>query len=211
MQTLKGRTAIGFFVLLLFIAGTADAKNLGTFGQTFPIKEVDLRTFIQSRLAALKASGELTRYEQQAKERMALQAYRPKPLELRTEAETRTYFIDPSIQLTRPILNTDGRILVPAGTTVNPFKTVKLSETLIFFDGDSVPQVKWVMKHYPDYHDVKFILTGGDIREAAKRFGRIYFDQMGRLSQKLHIQNVPAVAEQAGLRWKITLIGRNDF
>jgi hypothetical protein len=42
-------------------------------------------------------------------------------------------------------------------------------------------------------------------------FGRIYFDQRGRITQQLHITSVPAIAQQDGKHWKITLIGTKAY
>ena len=94
---------------------------------------------------------------------------------------------------------------------INPFKTVHLNSVMIFFNGDSPSQVKWVEQHYKHYRIVKFILTGGKLQAMAKLFGRIYFDQRGFITQKLHITSVPAIAQQTGLKWKVTLIGTKAF
>ncbi|ALB24378.1 conjugal transfer pilus assembly protein TraW (plasmid) [Piscirickettsia salmonis] len=193
--------------LLMSLIVTAAAKNLGTEGQTFSIKELDFRQFIQQRLMDMKEKGEIRRYAAEAQHRVAKEVYHPPTLPLTQESDSEIYTIDPSIKLTRPITDNMGRILVKAGTIVNPFHTVHLRSVLIFFNGDDAQQVSWVKHHYRDYKWVKFILTGGDIRQAAKLFGRIYYDQYGNITRKLHIKHVPAIAQQDGLKWKITVIG----
>jgi len=198
-------------VLAFMLPFCVMAKDFGTRGQVFPVKEQDFRVFIQNRLHSMQVTGELANYEKQAKARVAKHAYRPTPLKLGMQSDSTTRFVDPTIVLNRDITDQLGRVLVKAGTRVNPFKTVHLRETLIFFNGDDARQVNWVAHHYQEYHWVIFILTGGDIRDAAKRFGRIYFDQYGRLAQKLYIKHVPAVAQQDHLKWKVTTIGTKEF
>lgn len=198
-------------VILMMMPLCTMAKDFGTRGQVFPIKEQDFRVFIQNRLAYMQQHGQLTAYEKAAKKRIAKHAYRPAPLHLGTQSDTEVTYVDPSIVLKRNITDQLGHVLVKAGTKVNPFKTVHLHEVLIFFNGDDATQGNWVLHHYQHYKWVKFILTGGDIRDAAKAFGRIYFDQYGHLTQKLHIKHVPAIAQQQGLKWKITTIGTKEF
>lgn len=206
-------TLLGLLVLGVFLALPieADAKDLGLRGQVFPIKEQDFRAFIKARLSRLNKTGQLEIFERQAKMRVARHAYRPRPLDLTTQSDTQVKYVDPSVVLKRDIVDEHGHVLVHAGTVVNPFKSVHLKEVLIFFNGDEKFEVNWVLHHYRQYHWVKFILTGGDIRDAAKLFGRIYFDQYGRIAKALHITHVPAIAEQSGHKWKITTIGSKEF
>lgn len=198
-------------IAVSFMTPLAYAKVLPTQGQTFEIKEQDFRQFIQQRLAYMQKTGQIKQYEKEAQKRVAQHVYHPPTLPLTTQSDTQTYYIDPSIKLSRPIMDNLGRVLVKAGTVVNPFKTVHLQQVLMFFNGEDKQQVQWVKAHYKQYKWVKFILTGGDIRDAANLFGRIYYDQYGNITQKLHIQHVPAVAEQDGLKWKITVIGSKEF
>ncbi|ALA26641.1 type-F conjugative transfer system protein TraW [Piscirickettsia salmonis] len=198
-------------LMMIFFAVSGFAKNIGTEGQVYPIKELDFRQFIQQRLAQMKEKGEIKRYEAEAQHRVAKEVYHPPTLPLTQKSDSEVYTVDPSIKLTRPITDNMGRILVKAGTVVNPFHTVHLKSVLIFFNGDDAEQVNWVKHHYQQYKWVKFILTGGDIRDAANLFGRIYYDQYGNITRKLHIKHVPAIAQQDGLKWKITVIGSKEL
>ncbi|WHB30614.1 hypothetical protein OPR78_26470 (plasmid) [Citrobacter freundii] len=58
---------------LLLISGVAQAKNLGTWGEMYPIAEQDMLTTIQTRLKAMEASGEMAR-EQEAFKQALLQS-----------------------------------------------------------------------------------------------------------------------------------------
>lgn len=201
----------GFIVLpLILLAHSSPAKNLGPYGAIFPVAEEDIREVIFKRLTAMQVSGELKRHQDKVTARIAKNTLRPKPLGLTVTNHPTTYRVNPSMVVNQDIRLPTGELIAKAGTTINPFTQIHYSKTLIFFNGDDGVQVNWVKRHYQDYAFVKFILTGGDIKEAAKRFGRIYFDQGGLLSRKLEVQHVPAVVVQDGLDWKITEIGIND-
>ncbi|KOO12726.1 conjugal transfer protein TraW, partial [Vibrio xuii] len=52
---------------------------------------------------------------------------------------------------------------------------------------------------------IKWVLTGGSPNAVAERLNsRIYFDQQGDLSKKMHIKAVPSLVEQSGINWKVT-------
>lgn len=198
-------------LLLLMTAFVTYAKDLGNQGQTFAIREMDFHAFINQRLAMLKRTGQIAAYEKAAVKRVAKEVYHPAGLPLSTRTDTTTLMVNPSIRLNRSIADGSGRVLVQAGTVVSPFKTIAYKPVLIFFNGDVPEQVTWVRAHYKRYHWVKFILTGGKLRDMAKIFGRIYFDQGERVAHALHITTVPAIAQQSGLQWKITMIGTKAF
>lgn len=201
----------GFIVLpLILLAQSSPAKNLGHYGAIFPVAEEDIREVIFKRLTEMQSKGELKRHQDKVTARITKNTLRPKPLGLTVTNHPTTYRVNPSMVVNQDIRLPTGQLIAKAGTTINPFTQIHYSKTLIFFNGDDAAQVSWVKRHYQDYAFVKFILTGGDIKEAAKRFGRIYFDQGGLLSRKLEVQHVPAVVVQDGLDWKITEIGVND-
>ena len=195
---------------LSLVAGSTMAANLGNYGDVFPVLEVDIREVIMSRLERLEASGALKHYQEEVQQRVARHIMRPEPLALPTTIEPKSFHVDPTVTVNEDIWAPNGLQVAHAGMKLNPFKHVSFSKTLFFFNGDDKHQVAWVKKHYQDYKHVKFILTGGDIRDGANLFGRIYFDLGGRLTQTLQIKHVPSVVNQDGLLWKIQEIGVND-
>lgn len=195
---------------LCFFASTGFSKNLGNYGEVFPVIEEDIRQVITGRLKAMEASGVLAQHQKIVEARIVKEVVRPKPLALTETTSPKSYYVDPSVVVRRDIFTKEGVLLAKAGTRLNPFERVALTETLFFFNADAPKQMAWVKAHYQDYQFVKFILTGGDVRDTAEILGRIYFDQGGILSQRLQIEHVPAVVTQEGLQWKITEIGVND-
>ena len=109
------------------------------------------------------------------------------------------------MQRARRILDADGKLLVPPGTTVNPLDTVSLSQALLFIDARDTAQVKRASGILDERGGkVKVILTGGSYLDLMRRWKRpVFFDQQGTLTDKLGIRHVPALVTQDGKRLKI--------
>ena len=159
-----------------------------------------------SRLQAKQASGELARIEREFLERsrQAIESPRPVAGLVRTRSP-RTFYFDPSITVPETVRDPDGKVLVAAGTRVNPLDFVALSNHLIFFDArdrDQARQALALRDHYQGR--VHLILTGGSYIDFMKRFDvRVYFDQQGLLVRRLGIRQVPALVTQEGKRLRI--------
>lgn len=67
-------------LILLALSGMVQAKNLGTWGEMYPIAEQDMLTTIQTRLKAMEASGEMAREQEAFKQRVIENTLRPKPV-----------------------------------------------------------------------------------------------------------------------------------
>lgn len=196
--------------LLLSLTGSGLAKNIGNYGQVFPVLEEDIRALIMRRLQHMEATGELAQHQRDIERRISEHIIRPTPLKLPTTTTPKRFHVDPTQMVTHDVFTPNGVLVAKKGTRLNPFEHVAFTKTLFFFDADDKTQVAWVKAHYQDYGHVKFILTGGDIQKAAEIFGRIYFDLNAQLTQKLHITHVPSVVKQEGLRWLVKAIGAND-
>ncbi|WP_233579731.1 type-F conjugative transfer system protein TraW [Legionella septentrionalis] len=189
--------------MTMFFGGlVAYGKNLGNYGQIFPVLEKDIRQILMNRLHEMESSGELEKYRQEVIGRVSKHIVRPSPLNLSTTNSPQTFYVDPTVTINQDIRLPNGVVVAKAGMRLNPFKHVTFSKTLFFFNSDDKHQLSWVKNHYRDYQYVKFILTGGDIREAANALGRVYFDLNGQLTQLLHIKHVPTIVFQQGLLWK---------
>jgi conjugal transfer pilus assembly protein TraW len=195
------------FILILTLSTSLQAKDLGTMGDVYAIREVDLLMFIQSRVVELQKSGQWHAIESDMQKRAINYRDRPSVVAGLTKAtETKSWLFDPSITLGRDITSPDGNRIVPAGTHVNPLTKISLSKALIFFDGDDEAQVKWVMSQTKILQGrTKLILVKGSLLDQEKAFHQpLYFDQSGRLTKRFNIQHVPAIVSQHGLQLKIT-------
>ena len=197
-------------VVLCFISNVGFANDLGNYGTVFPIAEDDIRAVIQAKLHAMEASGELAQRQREVTARVSEHIIRPKPLNLSTTTSPNRFQVDQTVLVNQDIYLPSGALVAKAGTRLNPFDALHFSKTLFFFNGDDKQQVAWVKHHYQEYKYVKFILTGGDIRDAAEQFGRIYFDLDGRLSTLFQLKHVPSVVFEDKRQWAIQEIGVSD-
>lgn len=196
---------------LSLLVGAVHAKNIGKYGETYPIKETDMLELIYSRLTHLQQTGELEKINKKMVSNTKKRLDRPEPAGLPTTKSYRQWLVDPSIKISKDILDHKGRIIAPAGTIINPLAYATISSTFLFYDGDIKVQVNWVMEQLRKLNQeakkgkkVKLVLVNGSISEQGKLFNRrIYFDQKGILTTKFAIKHVPAILTQSGMKIKV--------
>ena len=205
MKISAGFPKIALSVALFACSSVLLAQDLGIVGPVYPIAEQDMLLTIEQRLQALEESGELARIEEDAKARYRAYVERPKGVHLPRAKKNRTYYVDPSLTVRYDIRDHEGRIIYPAGTTVNPLDYITLSKQLLFFDGDDPAQIEWARSVIDsDPLRVKPILTNGPIMALMKEWKlRLYFDQRGKLTERFRIQRVPATVSQEEKRLKV--------
>ena len=197
----------GFVIVLLFLSSAVNAKvyDLGVMGQTYEIAEPDLLVSIHNKLQEAKANGKMAEVEEQMKKRFIAHANRPKGITLPRAQKHRFRYYDPSIVLSQDIIDHRGKVLWPAGTTVNPLEYVTLSQQWLFFDGDDPEQTAWAydyLKRYPN--QVRPILIQGAVLKLSKTWQiKLYFDQHGKYIEKFGINVVPSIISQEGKKLRI--------
>jgi len=205
-KSVSQRAAYAFMAMVFLapfavLASTHAANgDLGVIGPVYPIKEQDLIEYIKNKLAAMQKSGELKTLQQQQLERAKKTINRPKPTSgITRTVKAHTFYIDPSITTDHNITDHKGRIIVMAGTKVNPFDYINMSKDLIFINGDDPDQVRWAKRMGARYHGrIKPILVNGSPIDLMKKWKRrVYFDQRGTLTKRFHIKHVPAIVSQA--------------
>ncbi len=205
MKTSAGFPKIALSVALFACSSALLAQDLGVVGPVYPIAEQDMLVTIEQRLKALEESGELARIEEDAKARYRAYVERPKGVHLPRAKKDRTYYVDPSLTVPYDIRDHEGRIIHPAGTTVNPLDYITLSKQLLFFDGDDPEQVRWARSMFEkNPTKIKPILTSGPLIALIKEWQvRLYLDQRGQLVERFGILGVPAVVIQDKHRLKV--------
>lgn len=174
-------------------------NDLGVIGKVYPISEESMLDLIKRRLQAKVDSGEVDAVHQGMKDRAVKYVERPPGTVLPSAVEYRVVEIKTEYTTKEDILGADGKVLFPAGTTVNPLTVHPINKTLCFFDGDNSNQVEWVKKVCTDNPLNKLILVNGNYVAISKYLGlRAYFDQRGYLVNKLGIRSLPAVLRQSG-------------
>ena len=184
----------------------ARAQDLGVIGPVYPIAEPSLLDVILGRLRAAEQDGTLARLQRDAQARVRQTVDEPAPVAgLARARQARRFHHDPSIVVQEAILDSDGRVIVPPGTVVNPLDTVTLSQALLFIDARDREQVARARKLIDERQGkVKVILTGGSYLDLMRRWQRpVFYDQEGTLTTKLGIRQVPALVTQDGRRLRI--------
>ena len=138
-------------LLAMLAAGpsaSVSAKDLGVRGATWPVAEPDLLKQIEVRLAEMERSGELARFEAEARERASGMLEEPNPVPgIAPAGQARSWTFDPSITVDRDIRAVDGTLIAAAETRIDPFAYVPLSRDLLFVDGRRGAEIAWALAH----------------------------------------------------------------
>ena len=199
----------GDAMLLALFAVPALAGQLTSVGPTYPITEDDAMVAMQQKLKRMEATGELARLQEQARQRIIRNIEDPAPVDGIAVTEKRSVrYFDPTLTISEAVTDGAGRVVVAAGTRINPLDHVGLTRRLVFFDGRDKAQTDkvraMVAKEGPR---VKAILVAGSFMKTMREWGvQVYFDQYGQLSRRFGITHAPTVISQDGKRLKIEAV-----
>ena len=173
------------------------AADLGVRGATWPVAEPDLLMQIEARLAAMERSGEVARFEAEARERARTRLEAPEPVAgIAPARERRSRTFDPAVTLARDIRSDDGTLLAAAGARIDPFAHAPLTRDLLFIDGRREAEVEWALAHQGP---AKIVLLAGSPLALSRAHGRpLFFDQGGRLAKRLGLRFTPSLVTHAG-------------
>jgi conjugal transfer pilus assembly protein TraW len=190
----------------LLLCAAAGAKDLGTWGDIYPVAEPDLLDTLHGRLSEMEKSGELAQRQAELRDAVTQSALRPAPVAGIGRADAhRTRFADPTFTVPEDIVTRDGAVIARRGDRVNPLVSLPFTQTLWFIDADDARQVAWVKRQAAGTAS-KIILVKGSVRAAADALDvRVYFDQQGALSRRFGLTAVPArvTAAPDGLRLQV--------
>lgn len=189
-----------WIVLAVTIYGQSSARSFGVEGEVFPVQEQSFLQLIEERLADLESQGAVESLNQQWLHTVAAHSNRPTPLRLSRTIERKVHIYSPEVVLGQALKDINGAVLFPAGTRVNALEQLpSYSPCWLFFNADDVAQINWAKKQSTQCQNPKMILTGGAVSDAEKQLNAtIYFDQEGRITQRLRISSVPAQVMRLG-------------
>ncbi len=187
----------------------ARANDLGTYGETFDIAEVDLLKMLGAKLKKAESSGRIDQLNRQFAATAERHIEEPAPVAgvLHT-TKPRSWLFDPSIVVPRDFADQNGRVFAHAGDRINPLERLPTyNKTLIFIDGSDPEEVSFALsiRKKVGAERALIILTGGapmKLMRSAKV--AVYYDQQGILVQKFGITQVPATVERQGNALKIS-------
>ena len=194
--------AAAWLAALLEAATPVSGKDLGVWGEVWPIEEADLLTRIEARLADLERSGELARMNEEARARARRRIEAPAPVPgIAPAVEPRSWLHDPAVVVERDVVGPDGLLIAPAGLRIEPLAHRPLTRTLLFVDGGRPDEVGWALAHTAP---TRIVLLAGRPLDLAREHGRaFYFDQGGALSRTFAIRATPARVRQEGLKLRV--------
>lgn len=194
------------------VCATATAKDLGVYGTTLPIVELDLIDVIKARLGMQNMRAVLQSMEQ----KMLHPASVIGISSVRKDAVRK---FDPTVYLEDDVIvRSDTRdvggvfsgavvmndVVIPKGTAVNPLDYMPFSERLIFIDATDEEQVSFAMDYSTQYPISKIILVKGN--PGQQENGAMYFfDQHGVYSRRFGITSVPSIVYQEGAEKVLTV------
>lgn len=163
--------------------------DLGTLGQTYPIKEIDIKLVIAKQgehLPLDKIKAELKDSTQSYFKN--LPNFGLTPVE-----QTQTRYVDPSVAYNKDYAY-KGRVFYRKGTFVNPLSVVRPSTVMLYFDGNDDEQLQFakdVIKNHP--MRVQLVLTNGNPQALGKVLQRPVGYANKQILARFHIQHVPSL------------------
>lgn len=191
-------TFLKFLVVSNLLIFNLNAKDLGVYGHTFPIIEKSLLQSIKDKFQGL-SEKEVDLVNKRIQFEYVSKIIHPLSLGLPEAKTYRCFFYDPTVYASKTIQDKNGNVIVQKGKHYNPLEAINLSEDLLFFDGNNSKHIEWAQKNKG-----KWILTNGSPIDLEKSLEKpIYFDQRGKITQKIGIESIPAKVSQHGNKLKI--------
>ena len=182
-------------MFLFIILSSVHAKDLGVYGETFPIAEENLLKVIRKKLTSMEADGSIAHAQQEIARKAEEKIRRPSPVKGLIKTQTpRRWFYDPSMTVESDIKDSKGNLIAAKGTIIKPLDKISWGVPLLLFDGDDPEQIAWA-KTQPGL--AKWVLVKGSPVELEEKLKRpVYFDQAGMLVNKFGIRAVPCRISQ---------------
>ena len=179
----------------LLLSGSVMAKNLGIYGPTYKIAEMDVFDWIvNQRLPELENNGEIDKMNAKLQKRAQHRIENPKGPKLPKATKNSRKTQSLVYTLPRDIKDAAGRVLFKNGTTVRPEDILPDSnKTLLFIDGEDLAQVNFAFLELKKNRLIKIVLVVGHPLELMRKCGvNIYFDQHQKLIDRFDINALPA-------------------
>lgn len=212
MMKIKGK--VNRLVLVASILGAVSfsanvsAKNLGVYGETYPVVEINFIEALQAKIQKMVDNGDWETYKKKYIKETLDGFKRPKGFQLPHALTTQTRYFDPSIILEMDMQLPDGSFLARKGDYINPLKNQNMSSPLIFIDGDNEKQVQWALKKRLENPKAYIVLVNGNWYElSVKNKTKFWFDQTGEFINRMGIERTPSYVSQDNLRLRIDEVG----
>mgnify|MGYP004709818635 FL=1 len=151
----------------------ASAADIGTFGDTWDIREHDLITVLKKNLEQHFAGKSQEQIEQEMRKKAEDEAMRPPPVDgITTSRETHSRLFDPSFTVQRDIADQNGVVSAHKGDKVNPIDVITVfDETVYSIDADDDRQIAWRKQQVPHRTSSRVILVNDNVRDGPTALG----------------------------------------
>ncbi len=176
---------LGLVALPLYGSGTVGP--IDRLGPVYPIIEQDWSTWLPTQAEKRLKERPLTFSRDQFKN--ALNRMMPKTHVPEVKV-SRRYSVDPSVQVGLPVTDHTGRIVISAGTRVNPLERLPSFRPIMIIDGTKKKQIEWAagIQGSP-----LVFVTAGDVLDLSRHFGRQIYPAPSALIERFAIERVPAM------------------
>jgi conjugal transfer pilus assembly protein TraW len=168
--------------------------SLGTFGNTYSIKEPDALLELEKKISKVDA--------EKVREELATKFRNYKPSDWRDLPPAKkpySYYVDMTYTLDTDIPQVNGQgeitgILYPKGFRFNPLEYMRVDPLpLIIFNGDNKREKEWVKYHYKNQYNTMFLITKGNFTKLAEEMGRPVYYLKDIIAEKLNLRNTVSV------------------
>ena len=197
-----------FFLTLSFFVATAvtapaRAHDLGGYGETFDIAEIDLLKLLDAKLRRAEATGRIGELDRQFAAAAERHIEEPAPVSwISHTVRPRNWLYDPSLVVPQDYADQNGRVFAHRGDVINPLERLPAyNKTLIFIDGGDADEVRFALatrKRVGAERAIIILTAGAPVRLMRTQKVQIYFDQGGQLAGRFGIEQVPAVVTREG-------------
>jgi len=186
------RTLLAVAILPLFVV-SALAKDLGSFGKTYPVAEKDALTEIEDRAKQVDWSKVL--------DKKKVENYQGPPdrgILPRAERE-RARQVDMTYTTEIDVPDGKGGILYPKGYTFNPLDYIAYPKTIIVINGNDRSQVAWFKEsEYSQRLDVTLLITEGAFGIISRQIDRTVSYANNKIISRFQLKAVPSIIRQKG-------------
>ena len=176
------------------------AKDLGTYGATYPIMEGDAISQMKKAIAGYDW-GKFKR-----KQREEINNYKPKDLvDLPTVREDKVFKVDMTGSIKEDIIGRDGVVIYPKGYRYNPMEYVFMRRIIVFINGKDEKQIEWYKQSpYPTDMRTMLLITDGSYLNVRKKLKalQVYYASK-EIIERMGIKAVPSVAVQRGTELEV--------
>ena len=176
------------------------AKDLGTYGATYPIMEGDAISQMKKAIAGY----DWEKFKR--KQREEINNYKPKDLvDLPTVREDKVFKVDMTGTIKEDILGKDGEVIYPKGYRYNPMEYVFMRRIIVFINGKDEKQIEWYKKSpYPADMRTMLLITDGSYLNVRKKLNvlTVYYANK-EIIERMGIKAVPSVAVQKGTELEV--------